>query len=406
MLGRDPLEDLRWLLSDEGRALLERYAATGPEGRSSAMRKRLPRGRAESIHEMLELRRRAASKLEGAERLWFTRRALEQASGTLVARWKAKRFPPDGVVADLCCGVGGDLRELARRAGRVVGVDHDLRLCWMAHANLEVDRDADMMPGEFAVVRADVVAFSVESCTAWHIDPDRRVGSRRTVSLERMLPGRTALESLWGQCPSGAVKLAPATRLPASWNVSCERCWISARGECKEQVLFRGDLAVHPGCRVAVRIGSDGKAEELAVGERELQGMKEPPLADRIGDSFYEAEPSLLASGLAPLVAARHGLNRVTRGAGHVTGDGVDTGSWMQRYEVLHVLPLDQRRIRKAVRREGLRITAVKQRGMKLDVARWQRDLTIDADRPAVLIATRLRDRPIAVLATPANGAG
>src|SRR6266511_2969792 len=52
------------------------------------------------------LRRRARAKFRHADRMFFTREALEQASSEPVARHRARRFAGLGVVADLCCGIG------------------------------------------------------------------------------------------------------------------------------------------------------------------------------------------------------------------------------------------------------------------------------------------------------------
>ena len=45
---------------------------------------------------------------------FFTPVGWEQATDELIAAYKASRFPADGPVADLCCGIGGDLLVLAR----------------------------------------------------------------------------------------------------------------------------------------------------------------------------------------------------------------------------------------------------------------------------------------------------
>lgn len=71
-----------------------------------------------------ELRRRAQAKFTRAERMYFTRAGLEQATSEVIARHRATRF--DGVLrmADLCCGIGGDLIALADRR-EVLAVDRD-----------------------------------------------------------------------------------------------------------------------------------------------------------------------------------------------------------------------------------------------------------------------------------------
>ncbi len=103
------------------------------------------------------LRRRAAAKFANAAALYFTREALEQASGATIAAYRARRYQPYGVVADLCCGAGGDALALAQ-VTHVAAVDRDpLRLA-MALANARacgLDQRITLSAGRY---RADAAA--------------------------------------------------------------------------------------------------------------------------------------------------------------------------------------------------------------------------------------------------------
>ena len=55
------------------------------------------------------LRVAARAKFSRAEQMLFTRAGLEQASSELTARHAAARFAGARLVADLCCGIGGNL---------------------------------------------------------------------------------------------------------------------------------------------------------------------------------------------------------------------------------------------------------------------------------------------------------
>ncbi|MDQ1702094.1 MAG: hypothetical protein QOF57_1346, partial [Frankiaceae bacterium] len=84
-----------------------------------------------------ELRRRGRAKFSRADRMLFTRDGLEQASTEVVARHRAQRLAGLGRLADLCCGIGGDLVALA--AGReVVAVDRDVTHLRLAEHNTQV----------------------------------------------------------------------------------------------------------------------------------------------------------------------------------------------------------------------------------------------------------------------------
>src|ERR1700744_3864988 len=71
-----------------------------------------------------ELRLAARAKFSRASDMLFTRSGYEQASSQPIARYRAKRFGDARRVADLCCGIGGDLLALA--PGReALAVDRD-----------------------------------------------------------------------------------------------------------------------------------------------------------------------------------------------------------------------------------------------------------------------------------------
>ena len=134
------LETFRWLLTDEGRALLE--AATTAEGTPLQVQKALREtATAEQVTAALgqvDLRRHAAAKLgDDAAVMYFTREALEQATRARVAHHRAARVAVAGPsVVDLTCGVGGDLVAFARAGLTTAGVDLDPLRVEMARANL------------------------------------------------------------------------------------------------------------------------------------------------------------------------------------------------------------------------------------------------------------------------------
>src|SRR5689334_22863336 len=112
MAGVD-LATFRWLLTDDGQALLA--AATTAEGMplqvQRALRERAAPEQVAAALGQVELRRRAEDKLgSDAARMYFTRDGLEQATRASVARHRAARVALGGPsVVDLTCGVGGDL---------------------------------------------------------------------------------------------------------------------------------------------------------------------------------------------------------------------------------------------------------------------------------------------------------
>src|SRR6266851_4070667 len=170
---------LEMLLSPRGRELLGRLRqeTVTPETAlrvSTRLRAEYP---AELVRDALaqhELRMRAEAKFGRAADMFFTRAGLEQASSEVVARHRARRYDGARLVADLCCGIGGDLVALA--AGRaVLAVDRDPLHLRMARANAEVYGVA----AGVTAIPADVREVSLRGVDAVFIDPARRAGGRR-----------------------------------------------------------------------------------------------------------------------------------------------------------------------------------------------------------------------------------
>src|SRR3989338_4025610 len=83
--------------------------------------KEFPKDLATAALETAILRVKARSKFPKADRMYFTREALEQASGALIADYRAQRFQPFATAADLGCGIGGGTLGLAGHCGGGIG---------------------------------------------------------------------------------------------------------------------------------------------------------------------------------------------------------------------------------------------------------------------------------------------
>ena len=107
--------DHEWLVSEAARPWLELAAAC--QGATlqlaSRLRKDLTVERARLVVQQAELRRRATEKFILADRMFFTPIGLQQSTDQWIAAYKAGRLAEwvasGGELADLCCGIGGDL---------------------------------------------------------------------------------------------------------------------------------------------------------------------------------------------------------------------------------------------------------------------------------------------------------
>jgi len=386
------IEDYRWLVSPQAERWLEIAAGTDEKSLvrlTLSLRKDLGPARTHLVIALAELRRRARVKFQHAGRMFFTRQLLEQATDDTVAAYKAQRLAAGERLADLCCGIGGDLMAMAHQ-GPVVGIDRDPVAVVLAEANC---RAVGLTGAE--VQLADVCQSCVESFSAWHADPDRRPEGKRTTRVEAHEPDLTVLERLLSKNPNAALKLAPAAELPAAWRETAEFEWIGSRGECRQQMVWFRNLARHPGRHTAT-VFTAGAAEPRTVhGDVDL----EIPLAASLGRFVFEPHAAVLAAELTGVLANAHGLSCISPGIAYLTGDAPVSDPVLACFEVTEILPLDPKHLRDAVRERGIGHLEVKKRGVKIDPDEVRKQLHLRGDNSATLIITPIKKKIAAVLA-------
>jgi hypothetical protein len=380
------------------------------------------------VLQQVELRRKARAKFAEADGMFFTPIGLEQATDQWVARYKASRFPNGEPVADLCCGIGGDLVALAQR-GPAVGVERDPITALLAEANLRVlDLGAGGHPA--AEVRVeDVAQFSVSELAAWHLDPDRRGEGRRTIRIEHHQPGLSTIRRLLHQRADAAVKLAPATDPPEAWTQRAELEWISRRRQCRQLVVWFGRLARNPGRRCATVLDSyestlaqngkkysddlHGSGSSGLGGEesdhpgpiRTVVGTPETraPIVDRVGRYVFDPDPAVVAARLLGTLAAEHDLAALGPGAAYLTGPRPLADPALGCFEVTDVLPLDLRRLKQLLRGRDVGRLEIKKRGVSHDLEALRHRLHVRGDQSAVLLVAPVGRTVTAILARRAN---
>jgi hypothetical protein len=381
------LDDYRWLVSETAQPWLVRVgeeliAAGGPSAALLArLRKDLSAARAHLIVEQVELRRRAREKFSLADRMFFTRKGLEQATDEQVAAHKASRFPQDSI-ADLCCGIGGDLLALARHSD-AIGFDIDDVVRLLAEANADawgLGRDRCCVCSDHATQLSVICGFA-----AWHCDPDRRPGGRRTVQGDDFDPPLDNVAWMLGHNMNGAIKVAPATVVPDNWPEHAELQWLGSRGECRQQVAWFGSLARQPGRRSATIVDAAG-------GPRTVTGAGDEPIppAPSLGRYLYEPHNAVLAARLSGAICCEHSLQAVSPGIAYLTHDKRVNDAALSTFEVREVLPFDQKQLKNWCREHRIGRLEVKKRGVDVDPGKLRKAIVAEGDESATLIVTRV----------------
>ena len=322
-----------------------------------------------------QLRLRAGGKFTRADRMWFDRVGLEQATAEAVARHKALRFPEGECVWDLCCGIGSDAIALARRC-TVTAVDLHPSACLRTIWNAEVYEIAERIE-----IRLDDVAAMPSPENLIHLDPDRRaMKTGRANRLEEYVPGIDVLRRLMADCPGGAIKLGPASNFGGKFP-QAEIELISLAGECKEATVWFGSLAGTEPFRATVLPSGESLAgHPLSV---------EVPVVP-LQAYLYDPDPAVVRSGLVDLCADRLGLSRLDAAEEYLTADSFVDSPFAAPFRVLAELPNNERELRRYLRESPFGSYEIKCRHIPTAAETLRKRLPISGREPATLFLARL----------------
>ena len=339
-----------------------------------------------------------------ADRMYWTAEGLEQATRAVVATHRSGRYAALGAsrVADLCCGVGGDLTALARAGLPVLAVDSDPLTAAVAQANVEELGLADLV-----VVRVGTVeAADLSGCDAAFLDPARRSSGRRRFDPEGYSPPYSYALGLAAALPATSLKVAPGIPhhlVPPD----AEAEWVSVDGDVKEAALWFGPLTSLAGRRRATLLTErSGGADDDDGDGAAVTLVDDPSLgAPRVavaGRYLHEPDGAVIRAGLVAEVAAGLDGWLLDPTIAYVSTDSAVRSPFTRTYLVEEVVPFQLKRLRALLRERGVGDVIVKKRGTAVEPEELRRRLRLDGDGPTrTLILTRVAGEPIVLLTDP-----
>ena len=345
------------------------------------LRKEFPQDLVRAAMTLHKLRHKAADKFSRAAEMWIDRIGLQQATSEPVARHKAKRF--EGRVWDYCSGIGGNTIALAETCD-VLAVDQNPAACLRTAWNAEVFGVKETMQP----ICADVETFSSYDGLV-HIDPDRRPNSHtRVVRVEECVPGLDYLKMLTRAFRGGAIKLSPAGNFGGKFS-DVEIELISLNGECKEAVIWFGELGEKDRWRATV----------LPSGAS-LFGdpMEAYPEFGPLQRYLFDPDGAIIRAGLIDLMAERLQMQRLDESEEYLTSNSSSDSEFVRSFEVLEELPNNDREIRRYFRNSDFGRVEIKCRHIPIDVEAVRRKLPLPGDQPGVLIFVRVQGKARAVV--------
>jgi SAM-dependent methyltransferase len=417
------------ILSGAGRELLDRLAGEdiGPEhalALSQSLRERYPADLVAAALTQQALRIAARAKFSVADQMLFTRAGLEQASSELTAGHAARRFTGCRVIADLCCGIGGNLIALAA-AGRenaaipesslrvaregfrdhgvpVVGVDADQVSLEFARHNVAV-----CAPGAAAAfICADVTRLPLRGVDAVFIDPARRNGHRRLPAGQ----SRPALQwclSLTDIAPRVGIKAAPGLPrelVPPGWETE----FVAVGRDLKEALLWSPALTdgvtsratlLPSGETLAAQAGSPAAGDADAGGADAGEAV---PLGAP-GAYLLDPNPAVTRAGLVAELARLTRTWQIDPMIAFLSADQPVRTPFARTLRVIESAPWHEKRFARRLRELGIGAADIRRRGLAGDVIQIHRRLGLQGPGSATLVLTRVANRPWGLICTPAD---
>jgi hypothetical protein len=415
-------DDPTVLLTSRGQEILSRLAseAPGPEGAILALAFRLRRDYPASLvataMAQQELRRTAEAKFSRAAQMLFTRAGYEQSSSEAIARYRASRLKDARRVADLCCGIGGDLIALAA-ASDVLAVDRDETHTRLALHNAAVYGRAQRV----TAVVADVRDVSLAGIDAVFIDPARRSGpgaaSAPTVpagpgrrfragASEPPLDWCVALASQVGAVCIKAAPGIPGELIPPAWEAE----FIAEGRDLKEAVLWSPSLATAPPAGAPDGAGRPRRATVLAAApgghspcSHTLTARPGAPVPLREpGEYLLDPSPAVTRAGLVEDLARGLGDDtaKIDPQIAFLTLDRDVRTPFARTLRVQHSAPWNEKQFAKRLRELDVGAVDIRRRGLAGDVDQIRRRLKLAGKARATVVITRVNDKPWGLICT------
>ncbi len=393
------LTNFRQLLTAEGQQALQAAGGLNPREIDflpllTELSRRFPPDLAKSALEVAILREAAKVKFPCAEKMYFSREALEQASSYDVSRYRSGRYQGFDRLVDLGCSIGGDTIALAPLAP-TAGIDLDPLRLSMARANLAAVGLGDRS----TFIRADLehpLSLMIGKSTGLFFDPARREDGRRIFTVERYHPPLSIIRNWLERSPALGVKVSPGVDLAELEGYSAEVEFISLHGELREAALWFGPLK-SAWRRATVLPGPFTLSEEQKLSsDQPYPGPVLPITPPR--QYLYEPDPAVIRSGLVRRLGEELIASQLDSSIAYLTADERRETPFARSWQVDAWLPFQLKRLRAALRESGVGRVVVKKRGSPIQPEAFIHDLRLRGEAERVVFLTQWAGKPIAVI--------
>ncbi|CAG0985160.1 MAG: methyltransferase domain-containing protein [Candidatus Methanoperedens sp.] len=209
---------------------------------------------------------------------------LQLSTPEIVAKYIARRLKTD-IIADLGCGIGGQVIFFARECKKVYAVERNPEKLEYAKENCRL-YDVDNVEFILGDALSPEIKEKVSDADIIFSDPARPL-SEKERSLENLEPSIPEIIKIYSDVTPELAFHAPPQMPPERIVLGCEREYLSLNGQLNRLTLYLGSLK-----------SCDRSAVVLPGGERlgslDAPGIRKSPICDYL----YEPEPSVVKAKL------------------------------------------------------------------------------------------------------------
>jgi len=337
------------------------------------------------LFSQIRIQQKNKRKFSEVEKYLFTEKGAQQASSTILAKYHAEKFKKFHTFADLCCGAGMDLIQIARDKKQVYAVDIDEETLLTARYNSQQEGLNNI---EFQKQPAEDFCKPVEAIFA---DPDRRPGSKRKIQKDDIQPTLEQLLHLWKITENIAIKLSPAMNYK-NLNLEIDHTleFISENGTLKEMLLCLGQLATPGSERIAIIL-----PQKIELNNQNVQiGVSE------IKRYIFEPDPAIIRAGLVQECGAEIGYQLIDGKLALLSGNELVKSEFGKSFEVITMKSYNLKQLQKYCRENEIGELVIKTRGFSEKVEDFRKKLKLKGKNKETLFIIRKSDNHLMIFAT------
>jgi hypothetical protein len=235
-------------------------------------------------------------------------------------------------------------------------------------------------------------------------DPARRIDGRRVNDPEDYHPPLSFIETLREHdFNSIGAKLSPAIDHAVGRAYGGELEFLSDQGECKEGLLWTGQLDGGRGI-VATVVGKSGKSilwssgAEPAVGDR-IEGVP----AEESG-YLYEPDPAVIRAHLVQALGERIGAGILDPHIAYLIGPDLFETPFADAYAVVDRFAFHIKALNRALRERSVGRVVIKKRGFPQEPEQVRKQLKLAGDQELTIVLTRVGLQHQVILCRPVKG--